>query len=288
MAASARPASTGDLTALLAVSRELFILTGAGVSTGSGIPDYRDAEGRWKQKPPISYQQFVRSEAVRRRYWARSFAGWPEVARARPNAAHFALARLEQAGRIRCLVTQNVDGLHQAAGSRAVIDLHGRLDRATCMTCAVEEPRDDLQRRLAAANPEVLARPCELRPDGDAETAGVDVATFVVAPCRVCGGVLKPGFVFFGESVPGDRVAAAFAALDQADAVLVVGSSLMVWSGYRFARAAVARGLPLAIVNRGRTRADPDATFKVEGSCAEILSAAVDSLDPAPRPASGR
>lgn len=197
----------------------LFVLTGAGCSTDSGIPDYRDADGAWKHRQPMYYQEFVGHESARRRYWARSLTGWERVARARPNAAHAALARLETAGFVHTLVTQNVDGLHQCAGSRAVIDLHGRLDAVECLGCGARTARSALQERLRALNP---GWSDAAAPDGDALLER-DFADFRVPPCESCGGVLKPAVVFFGECVPAERVAGALAALAVCDALLVVG-----------------------------------------------------------------
>jgi NAD-dependent SIR2 family protein deacetylase len=251
--------------------RRLFVLTGAGCSTDSGIPDYRDADGGWKRTQPVTYQAFMGERATRQRYWARSLVGWRRFGRARPNGTHRALARLEQLDKSELLLTQNVDRLHQAAGSAKVIDLHGRLDLVRCMGCERRSERAALQEELVRRNPEWAALDAADAPDGDADLDGLDFSGFVVPPCPHCGGVLKPDVVFFGENVPRERVAAAGAALDQADAVLVVGSSLMVYSGFRFVQAAARAGKPAAAVNLGRTRADPLLTLKVERSCAEAL-----------------
>lgn len=251
----------------------IFVLTGAGCSTDSGIPDYRDESGEWKRSQPVSFQAFMRSAAVRRRYWARSLVGWPRFLRARPNAAHDALWRLEQQGRLQLLVTQNVDGLHQAAGSLRVIDLHGRLDQVRCMDCLDRHPRQELQGRLLRDNPAWSDTRGGAAPDGDADLEGLPFEDFVVPACARCGGVLKPDVVFFGESVPRARVDAAMEGLRRADAVLVVGSSLMVYSGYRFVHAAAQSGKPVAAVNMGRTRADALLTLKVPAPCAAALAA---------------
>jgi NAD-dependent SIR2 family protein deacetylase len=220
----------------------------------------------------------VRSEEVRRFYWARSFRGWPRFAAAKPNAAHHALATLEAHGKVHQLITQNVDDLHQEAGSRAVVQLHGRNRVVVCLDCRGEFPRAEIQERIAAMNPS-WDGPASLRgdeadfaPDGDAELAREVVGDFCVPACDRCGGVLKPAVVFFGESVPKEKVEHAMRRLDEADALLVVGSSLTVWSGYRFARRAAERGIPIAIVNIGPTRADELATLKVEAKCGEVLS----------------
>ncbi len=241
----------------------LAVLTGAGISTSSGIPDYRDERGEWKRARPVEFQPFMTSLAVRQRYWARSMLGWPIISAARPSAAHHALADLEASGVVQMLITQNVDGLHTAAGSQRVIDLHGRLDDVRCMSCARTSPRAELQSRLLADNPGWSAGEARVAPDGDVDLEARDFSGFVVPACAVCGGILKPDVVFFGENVPPERVTRAFAAVADADALLVVGSSLMVYSGYRFAEAAAAAGKPVAAVNLGRTRADHLLTLKV-------------------------
>ncbi len=257
----------------IARHRRIFVLTGAGCSTESGIPDYRDTDGSWKRSPPVSFQAFMGSVAVRRRYWARSFVGWPHLRRAEPNGAHAALARLEQRGRLELLLTQNVDGLHQAAGSSEVIDLHGRLDRVLCTDCHGLSSRDDMQAELLRLNPAWARLQGRAAPDGDADLEGLPFSGFAVPSCARCDGVLKPDVVFFGERVPPDRVEEAMRRLDRADAVLVVGSSLMVYSGYRFVQSAVQAGKPVAAVNLGRTRADELLTLKVRQPCALALAA---------------
>lgn len=256
----------------------LLVLTGAGVSTASGIPDYRDAEGQWKRTPPLSHQEFLRSDSARRRYWARSLIGWPRVAAARPNAAHRALARLESAGCVHTLLTQNVDGLHQRAGSGRVIELHGSLDRILCLDCGETLTRIAVQRMLEAQNPAFLSLPAGLAPDGDADLALADLDDFRVPECPRCGGLLKPDVVFFGASVPPARVEAALRALASADALLVVGSSLMVYSGYRFCLAAREMGKSIAAVNLGRTRADELLHLKVVAPCAVVLAGVARAL----------
>lgn len=213
------------------------------------------------------------SAVVRQRYWARSFVGWQRFGRAEPNGAHRALARLEQEGRLEVLVTQNVDGLHQAAGSLRVIDLHGRLDRVQCMECHALVPREELQAELMRLNPAWDGLPGRAAPDGDADLEGLPCGEFAVPACARCDGILKPDVVFFGESVPRARVDAAMQGLGRADAMLVVGSSLMVYSGYRFAQAAAQCGKPVAAVNLGRTRADELLTLKVSAPCALALAA---------------
>lgn len=256
----------------------LFVLTGAGVSTDSGIPDYRDADGGWKRAQPVTLQAFMRDSATRRRYWARSLIGWQRFGHAKPNATHRALAHLEQQDRIELLVTQNVDRLHQAAGSKNVLDLHGRIDLVRCLDCWRLQPRSELQDELITLNPDWTQLDARIAPDGDADLEGLDFSTFQVPPCSYCAGMLKPDVVFFGESVPKERVERAMHHLHQADAMLVVGSSLMVYSGFRFAQAAAAAGKPIAAVNLGRTRADHLLTLKVTQPCAKALSAPFSSI----------
>lgn len=250
----------------------LFVITGAGISTDSGIPDYRDRNGEWKRTPPVTFQAFTGDDHTRRRYWARSLVGWPYFRRAQPNAAHMALAALETHGNVEVVLTQNVDGLHQRAGSRKVIDLHGRLDGVRCLRCGIPSRREDLQHELLARNPGWAALSAGIAPDGDADLEGRDFARFDVPDCVNCGGLLKPDVVFFGESVPRERVQQAFAHLHNADAVLVIGSSLMVYSGFRFVRAAAQAGLPVTAINQGRTRADDLLAMKVETAAADALA----------------
>jgi NAD-dependent SIR2 family protein deacetylase len=266
------PAETEALRAFVADHRRLFVITGAGISTDSGIPDYRDANGDWKRAQPVTYQAFIGDRLTRQRYWARSLIGWRSFGRARPNAAHRALVRLEDAGKLAMLLTQNVDGLHQAAGSRHVIDLHGRLDQVRCLACELRLPRDEFQTLLIAINPDWAELHAGNAPDGDADLEAQDFSSFAIPACPRCGGMLKPDVVFFGENVPRPRVAAAIEALDQADAVLVVGSSLMVFSGYRFVHAAAQAGKPIAAINMGRTRADALLSLKIERPCAQALA----------------
>jgi len=265
-----------DLQALIAFAQRhprLLVITGAGCSTAAGIPDYRDENGDWKRQEPMRFQLFTGSAQARQRYWARSMLGWRTMAGALPTAAHHALAQLERAGRVALLVTQNVDGLHQAAGSAAVVDLHGRIDTVCCLGCGVRSPRRALQEELMARNPDWQGLDARSLPDGDADLESLDFAAFDVPACPHCGGLLKPDVVFFGESVPRERVADVRAALARADAVLVAGSSLMVYSGYRFVEEAVAAGKPVAAVNMGRTRADPVLALKVEAEVGAALNA---------------
>ena len=278
MAEMATPGPIDDrLRHWIARHRRVFALTGAGCSTASGIPDYRDDAGEWKRRPPVMIQAFRSEDAVYRRYWARAYAGWPRLTAAAPNAAHRAFADWETAGTLLQLVTQNVDRLHQRAGSRAVIDLHGRLDVVVCLGCGDRTSRTSVQETMAAANP-VWRTQATTAPDGDADIDAGVIESFTAPRCDRCGGLLKPDVVFFGENVPRDRYEQACAALAGADALLVAGSSLMVYSGFRFVRLAHEAGLPIAIVNRGRTRADDLAELKIEGDVGTTLTAAVAPL----------
>ncbi|UEJ84400.1 NAD-dependent protein deacetylase [Brachybacterium halotolerans subsp. kimchii] len=251
------------------------VLTGAGLSTESGLPDYRGP--RAVPRTPMTYQEFVRSDLSRRRYWARSTVGWTQFGAARPNRGHRLLAALAVPLEIRGVITQNVDRLHEEAGSEPVVDLHGRLDVVRCLDCDATVSRDSLHSRLLGMNPDIaarledLARDAAQAPDGDAE---VDrTSRFRYPPCAVCGGMLKPDVVFFGESARREMVADAFALLERSRALLVLGSSLTVMSGLRFARQALADGKPVVIVNDGPTRADDRATVRVHGRVADVLGA---------------
>jgi NAD-dependent SIR2 family protein deacetylase len=274
MAASVLHTADG-LGDFIARHERLFVLTGAGCSTESGIPDYRGLDGEWKRQRPMEFQPFMTDPHMRARYWARSLIGWRHIGRAVPNAAHTALAALERLGRLTLLATQNVDGLHQAAGSRRVVDLHGRADRVVCMTCRRTSSRASWQQHLAQRNPHWTELNAQIAPDGDADLDGLDFSGFVVTDCTGCGGIVKPDVVFFGENVPPWRHARALRALGESDAMLVVGSSLMVYSGFRYVKAAVAAGTAVAAVNLGRTRADHLLTLKVEVAAGEALPAAV-------------
>ncbi len=257
----------------------LMVLTGAGVSTECGIPDYRDATGAWKRSPPVQHQAFMASAATRQRYWARSLIGFRAIESARPGPAHRALARLEALGHVSALVTQNVDGLHQRAGSRRVIDLHGRAEIVRCMGCGASRMRHALHQELAARNPDWLTLDAAAGPDGDADLDGLDFSRFQVLDCTRCGdGIWKPDVVFFGDNVPRTRVDAAFAALAEADALLIAGSSLMVYSGFRFARQAARDGKPIACVNRGHTRGDPLYSLKLDAPVGDTLTALAAAL----------
>jgi NAD-dependent SIR2 family protein deacetylase len=260
----------------LARHRRVFALTGAGCSTASGIPDYRDDQGEWKRRPPIMIQAFRTQGVVYRLYWARAYVGWPRLAAAAPNTAHHAFAAWEAAGTLLQLVTQNVDGLHQRAGSRAVLDLHGRLDVVACLGCGARTARSMVQAAISEANSGWNAE-AAVAPDGDADLDGDLVESFKAPRCE-CGGLLKPDVVFFGENVPPSRYAQAGEALRHADALLVAGSSLMVYSGFRLVRFAREAGLPIAIVNRGRTRGDDLAELKVERDVGSTLIEAVNAI----------
>lgn len=269
------------LTCLLQQHYPWTVLTGAGVSTGSGIPDYRDAQGAWKRPAPVRFQDFMAETLTRQRYWARSLVGWPVFSQAQPNAAHQALARLEQAGYVQALITQNVDGLHQRAGSQRVVDLHGRLDQVVCMGCGQRLARADFQHQLMAANPDWQHLSASVAPDGDADLAGVDFSAFQVPACAACGGILKPDVVFYGENVPAARRQQAMDHLAASGALLVVGSSLMVYSGLRFVHAAKQAGLPVAAINLGQMRDDALLDLKLAQACAPALSSLDDLLAPA-------
>ncbi|MDT7708186.1 MAG: hypothetical protein QOG20_3793 [Pseudonocardiales bacterium] len=256
--------------------RPLVALTGAGLSTDSGIPDYRGPGS--PRRTPMTYQEFVSGDVAQRRYWARSHVGWARMARAEPNVGHRAITDLERSGVLHGLITQNVDGLHTAAGSRAVIDLHGRIADVMCLRCGACSSREELQRRFAALNPgfvEERGAGIEVAPDGDAELDAVD--GFRLARCTACGGALKPDVVFFGENVPKDRVARAYGWVDDmaasSGALLVAGSSLTVMSGLRFVRHAHKHGVPVVIVNRGITRGDELAAARLDAGCSEVLTA---------------
>ncbi len=266
--------SVDDAVAALR-GRRLVALTGAGCSTDSGIPDYRGPGTRDRARNPVQYRAFLDDAGARQRYWARSMLGWPRFSAAAPNDGHRAFVDLERAGALRGLITQNVDRLHHAAGSARVVELHGALAEVVCLGCGAIEAREALQDRLTRLNPRWDAD-VELAPDGDAELAQVD--GFRVAPCLACGGVLKPRVVFFGENVPRPTVDAAFALLDEGDALLVAGSSLTVYSGFRFVRRAVERGVPVVIVNLGPTRGDPLATVCVDAPLGATLPALVRAL----------
>lgn len=250
--------------------KRIAVLTGAGLSTDSGIPDYRGPEA--PPRNPMTYQEFVGDPELRRRYWARNHVGWHHLRQAAPNAGHAAVARLERRGLTTGLITQNVDRLHTDAGSALAVDLHGRFDRVICLDCRTRYSRQTISKLLEDLNPGFLERARldgDIAPDADADVA--DTEDFVVADCPVCGGMLKPDFVYFGENVPRDRVAAAFAMLNAADALLVAGSSLTVMSGLRFVKHAHKTGKPVVIINRGTTRGDDLADLKIDAGVATAL-----------------
>ena len=261
--------------------RRVCVLTGAGISTESGIPDYRGPTAPPRKRPPIQHRDFVDDVNTRARYWARSLLGWPRFRDFAPNAAHHALARWAQSGALTGLITQNVDRLHQKAGHPGVLELHGALAEVRCLSCPARVDRDELQRLLEQQNPHALAWKHTLMADGDAELPDEVMEQFEVPPCPACGGVLKPDVVFFGDSVPRARVDDAFAKLDAAEVLLIVGSSLTVFSGYRFVLRAKERGLPVAVLNLGPTRADGDAAIKLEAKAGEVLPGLVEQLLPA-------
>ena len=259
-----------------------FILTGAGISTGSGIPDYRGPDGRHRDDRPMTIDRFLASDDDQRAYWARSHIGWERFRHAAPNAAHRAVTELQRAGLTAGVVTQNVDGLHVAAGATDVIEIHGRLDEVVCLDCGELTGRDVLAQRLEEHNPgfrdEVSADETAVRPDGDILLHAHDVARFVFVGCATCGGRLKPGVVMFGEQVPRDRYARARGLVERARSLVVLGSSLSVGSGYRIVLDAAARGIPIAVVNRGHSRGDAHATIRIDDDLCDVLPAVAESV----------
>jgi NAD-dependent SIR2 family protein deacetylase len=261
----------GELTDRLRGKR-IVALTGAGVSTESGIPDYRSPAALAKPRRPIQGPEFVKSAALRRRYWARAMVGWESFRLARPNAGHQALATLEKIGALAGVITQNVDRLHHKAGSRKVVELHGALADVICLECHRMEERDDVQARMRAENPAWIDGPAPLAPDGDAELPDALVERFVPPACQVCGGAMKPDVVFFGHNVAKPVVDRAFGMLDEAEVLLVAGTSLAVFSGYRFLLKAAERGTSIAIVNRGPVRGEERAHLKIDAGAGEVLA----------------
>lgn len=280
------PASVGnwqaDTLALAAALKgeRTCLLSGAGLSTASGIPDYRGPGTEQRARNPISYRNFVADDLGRRRYWSRAMLGWQRIAAAAPNPAHQAVTQLQRAGLVSFIITQNVDGLQQQSGARDVIELHGNLAEIICLDCGDQSARSRLQERLEAANPGWAARSFELGPDGDADTPTADLGDFEVQHCERCGGMLKPQVVFFGEAVDREVVVSAQRAVDACTALLVVGSSLTVFSGLRFVRQAHAQEIPIYIVNIGETRADALAQLKVSGELSQVLPLLVEQLSP--------
>ncbi|MFB9238310.1 NAD-dependent protein deacetylase [Plantactinospora siamensis] len=264
---------------------DVVVLSGAGLSTESGIPDYRGPSGAARRHTPMTYQVFTRDPVARRRYWARSHLGWRMIARATPNGGHRAVADLQRRGLLAGVITQNVDGLHQAGGARSVIELHGNLDRVVCLDCGARSGRAELDARLRAANPDFAARATAVNPDGDVDLPDTEIDRFRTVGCAGCGGMLKPDVVFFGESVPPPRVAQCFDLVERAGLLLVLGSSLTVMSGRRFVIRAAKRDIPVAIINQGPTRGDDHATYTVDAPLGAALTTLLARLDPpAPPP----
>jgi NAD-dependent SIR2 family protein deacetylase len=274
--------SFGILADLLA-SGEAVILSGAGLSTESGIPDYRGPTGLARQasgSAPMTYQAFTGSAAARRRYWARSHVGWRHIAGALPNHGHRAVAELDRHGLLAGIITQNVDGLHQAAGASGVTELHGSLHRVICLSCGQRTSRTDLHRRFTAANPGWDTEPAALiNPDGDAVLGAEATDSFRVVDCASCHGVLKPDVVFFGENVPPQRVEACYALVERASSLVVLGSSLTVMSGFRYVRHSARRQLPVVIVNQGPTRGDEYATATLDAPLGQVLTSLVAAIE---------
>jgi NAD-dependent SIR2 family protein deacetylase len=266
--------SARDLRDLVAAGG-VCVLTGAGMSTASGIPDYRGATGRARPASPMRHGEFVSSAEARRRYWARSLVGWKTFGDVRPNDGHHAVADLEHAGLVDRVITQNVDGLHQRAGSQQVVELHGTLSTVTCLDCGRTVPREDLQARLRARNPELAARVGVVSADGDAHLS--PDASFEVVDCR-CGGPLMPDVVFFGAGVPRPIVETCYRLVEECSSLLVLGSSLFVWSGLRFVRHAVRHDHPVAIVNHGPTRADELASIRLDADLTDVLTSLRDEF----------
>ncbi|MER6859611.1 NAD-dependent protein deacetylase [Streptomyces pilosus] len=275
------PPGTTDLAPVADVldAGGVLVLSGAGISTESGIPDYRGEGGSLSRHTPMTYQDFTGSPQARRRYWARSHLGWRTFGRARPNAGHRAVAAFGRHGLLRGVITQNVDGLHRAAGSEGVVELHGGLDRVVCLSCGAFSPRAALAARLEEANPGFAPTAAGINPDGDADLTDEQVGDFRVVPCTVCGGVLKPDVVFFGENVPPQRVEQCRALVREASSLLVLGSSLTVMSGLRFVRQAAEAGKPVLIVNRDPTRGDRHARTRIALPLGAALTAVADRLD---------
>jgi NAD-dependent SIR2 family protein deacetylase len=276
--------TTGSFGVLLQVvaAGNVLVLSGAGLSTESGIPDYRGPTGLARRATPMTYQTFTASAAARRRYWARSHLGWRTIAQAAPNKGHHAVAELGRRGLLAGIITQNVDGLHQAAepgaSGSAVTELHGSLHQVICLSCGQRTARTDLHRRLAAANPGFATGSAVVNPDGDAVLPDEAVGSFRVVDCVTCGGVLKPDVVFFGENVPRPRVQACYALVERASSLLVLGSSLTVMSGLRYVRHAAKLGLPVVIVNQGATRGDEYAAARLDAPLGHVLAALVGEL----------
>lgn len=278
------PGGIGELDALieLVAAGDVAVLSGAGISTDSGIPDYRGPSGAaLRRHAPMTFQTFTRDPVARRRYWARGYLGWRQIEDARPNDGHLAVAALEQAALVNGVITQNVDGLHTAAGSRVTIDLHGRLDQVVCLDCGAKVPRISVHDRIREANRTWRAVVTAVNPDGDVDVPEDQLDEFVVVDCAECGGVLKPDVVYFGERVPPERVEAAYRITESARALLVLGSTLQVYSGRRFVMRAAQQGLPVAIVNTGETKADHLASIRVDAPLSDVLTRVVRQVDAA-------
>ena len=260
----------------------VVVLSGAGLSTESGIPDYRGPSGAARRGTPMTYQAFTRDPVARRRYWARSHLGWRTIGDARPNAGHRAVARLQELGRLDGIITQNVDGLHQAGGAHGVVELHGNLSWIVCLDCGRRTGRDELEARLDAANPGFAAAVTAINPDGDAEIDDAELDGFTVVPCAACGGMLKPDVVYFGETVPPERVRRSFELVAGARTLLVLGSSLTVMSGRRFVLRAAKDGIRVAIVNQGETRGTPYAQLVVDAPLGRVLPEVVGRIEGVP------
>jgi NAD-dependent SIR2 family protein deacetylase len=268
-----------DLPDFMRRHQRVLVLTGAGMSTASGIPAYRDQDGVRHGTAPVQGPEFRKLDAVRRRYWARSMVGYPSLARAEPNAGHRALAALGADGRLLAVMTQNVDGLHQQAGSSGVLELHGSIHHVVCLDCHAQFTRAFVQGQLQDANPGMAGVSALPAPDGDAHLEPAALAGFAIPWCVHCGGMLKPDVVFFGDGVPPERTTRALALMDAADALLVVGSSLVVFSGFRFCRLAQLAGKPIAAINLGKTRADDMLALKIEDSAERVLPALLAQLE---------
>ena len=266
------------LAGFLTAHPDVLVLTGAGISTASGIPDYRDNEGVRRGKTPVQGPEFRRDAAVRRRYWARSMVGYPTLAGAAPNPGHRALAGLQHGGHAGALMTQNVDGLHQRAGSADVLELHGNIHAVNCLDCHAGFSRAFIQTQLIESNPQLQRAQAQVLPDGDADLEPDALATFHIPQCVYCAGVLQPAVIFFGDGVPAATTTRALSLMHQASALLVIGSSLMVYSGFRFCRIAAEAGKPIAAVNLGKTRADDLLSLKVAASAHTFLPDLLDYL----------
>lgn len=263
-----------SFTHFLTAHKPLLVITGAGVSVASGIPTYRDHSGQWMRNAPIKHQEFLAQKSMQKRYWARSIVGWQHIRSAHPNEAHTSLAHLEKHGLVSTIITQNVDGLHHLAGSENVIDLHGRMDQVICLSCNERSSRHDMQVRLQQLNPTLIDFVADVLPDGDANIDDYPMEQVAIPECTNCGGTLKPDVVFFGDNVPKKRVAQAMDALQAASGLIIIGSSLQVYSGYRFCKKAAEIKMPIGCINQGLTRADDLFSCKWQVDCADLLKQA--------------